>query len=138
MNQILNDAGEERAAPDPRVATVTRVVDGDTVRVRFVSGSERRVRYIGIDAPERDEPCFAQATAANAALLRDGRVRLAFDEDREDRHGRLLAYVYKGRTFVNAELVRLGYATPLVVAPNDRFARQIAAAAREAPRPACE
>ena len=40
------------------------------------------------------------------------RVRLRFDAERRDRYGRLLAYVYRERDglFVNAELVRRGYA----------------------------
>ena len=38
-------------------------------------------------------------------------MRLVFDAERRDDYGRLLAYVYVGDRFVNAELVRRGYAT---------------------------
>ena len=49
-------------------------------------------------------------------------MRLDFDAERRDGYGRLLAYVYVGDLFVNAELVREGYATTLTIPPNDRFA----------------
>ena len=133
MNQIVGEAGHERQAPDPRVATVEQVVDGDTLRVRFVSGEERRLRYIGIDTPERGEPCFDEATAANAALVpRGSEIRLVFDRDRTDRFGRLLAYVHRKRDdlFVNLEMVRDGYAQPLTVEPNTRFKRMFEDAQR--------
>jgi micrococcal nuclease len=49
-------------------------------------------------------------------------VRLVFDAERRDVYGRLLAYVYVGDRFVNAALVRRGYARTLEIAPNTRFA----------------
>jgi micrococcal nuclease len=117
---------------------VVRVVDGDTIHVAL-GGRRERVRYIGVDTPEvtgRDE-CFGQAaTAFNRRLVAGARVRLRTDAERRDRYGRLLAYVHlaaDGR-FVNAEIVRRGYARPLAIAPNVRHARRFAALAREARR----
>jgi micrococcal nuclease len=49
-------------------------------------------------------------------------VRLVFDAERRDVYDRLLAYVYLGDTFVNAELVRRGFARTLTIPPNTRFA----------------
>jgi micrococcal nuclease len=124
-------------------ARVVRVVDGDTVvaRVAGRSGSER-VRYIGIDTPESVKPgtpvqCFAhRAAAANARLVSGERVRLMLDVEQRDRFGRLLAYVYRARdgAFVNAALVRGGYARTLTIPPNVRFAARFAALAAEARR----
>ncbi len=60
-------------------------------------------------------------------------VRLVFDAERRDVYGRLLAYVYlEDDTFVNAELVRRGFATTLTIAPNDRFAERFAELAERA------
>jgi micrococcal nuclease len=109
-----------------------RVIDGDTIRAR-VSGVEERVRYIGIDTPERDQRCFVAATRLNERLLRRGPLRLEFDVDRRDRFGRLLAYVYAGDTFVNLQLVRRGMADPLTIAPNDRHATRFRAAGTLSP-----
>jgi micrococcal nuclease len=117
------------AGPQEREAagTITRVVDGDTVEVELASGSYD-VRYIGIDTPESVTPgepveCFGKrASAANARLVEGERVRLVFDSERRDRYGRLLAYVYAGEVFVNAELVRGGLARTLEIAPNTAHA----------------
>jgi micrococcal nuclease len=122
------------ASSEPARATVLRVTDGDTIRVRLDGGGVERVRYIGIDTPERGR-CFArQATAANARLL-GRRIRLEYDADRRDRYGRLLAYVRgRGGRMVNAELVRGGFAKPLTVAPNVRQAARLGRLARGARR----
>ena len=119
-------------APSVR-AHVARVVDGDTIEVS-IDGAEEDVRYIGIDTPETVKPgtpveCYGpRASTENHRLVEGRTVRLVFDRERRDVYGRLLAYVYTrtkdggdgaGRPrFVNAELVRLGYARTLTIAPN--------------------
>ena len=119
---------------------VLRVVDGDTIRVALRSGVER-VRYIGVDAPESVKPgvpveCFAKrASALNERLVAGERVKLVRDVEERDRYGRLLAYVYRARDglFVNAELVRRGYATVATFPPNvahEREFRRLANRAR--------
>ena len=119
---------------------VVRVVDGDTIKVALRSGEER-VRYIGVDAPESVKPgapveCFAKrASAFNERLVAGERVRLVRDVEERDRYGRLLAYVYRERDglFVNAELVRRGYATVATFPPNvahERDFRRLADRAR--------
>ena len=62
------------------------------------------------------------------------RVRLEPDAEARDRYGRLLAYVFRvedGR-MVNESLVRGGYAIPLTIPPNDRYAERFEHAAEEA------
>jgi micrococcal nuclease len=93
-------------------SVVARVVDGDTIVLR---GGER-VRLIGVDTPEMNDPrpdvralavaaaAFVRATAERKA------VRLEYDWERRDRYGRTLAYVYlEDGTFLNAEIIRQGY-----------------------------
>ena len=61
------------------------------------------------------------------------RVRYSLGVERRDRYGRALAYLYTGDgRFVNLLLVRRGYAQPLTIPPNDRFAARFVAAARRA------
>jgi micrococcal nuclease len=110
-----------------------RVIDGDTIKMDGVGS----VRYIGIDAPERDEPYYDEARRYNEELLSKGAIRLKYGRARFDRYGRTLAYVYvrddAGRTlFVNEELVRAGWAVPLEIPPDVDYAPVFRRAEEEA------
>jgi micrococcal nuclease len=126
------------AAGDVRV---TRVVDGDTIHVA-IGGRDEPVRYIGMDTPESKKPdtpvqCFALAASAeNRRLVAGRRVRLRFDVEHRDRYGRLLAYVYRrpDGLFVNAELVRRGFARQLTIPPDVAHAALFGRLARSARR----
>lgn len=112
------------------VATLIRVVDGDTIRVSL-DGEDTPVRYIGIDTPEPDDADPAQqaladaATAANAALLKGQDLILERDVSDTDRFGRLLRYVWivgdGGLTLVNLELVRQGLALASSYPPDTAY-----------------
>jgi micrococcal nuclease len=130
-----DDAGATATA-DEVSGDVVEVTDGDTIEVSL-DGEIEDVRYIGVDTPEVDPnigvECFgSEASELNRELVEDERVRLVFDAERRDRYGRLLAYVYVGDRFVNAELVRRGYARTLTIEPNDTFAERFARLAQEA------
>jgi micrococcal nuclease len=132
--------GGTSAPAPPGTATLARVVDGDTIRVR-IKGREERVRLVGIDTPESVKPgtpvqCFALAASARtkALLPKGSTVRLVRDVEERDRYGRLLAYVYRARDdlFVNLALAREGYAVVLTVPPNVAHTGEFVAAARDA------
>jgi len=99
-------------------ARVARDVDGDTVAVVFADGAEIDVRLIGIDTPEEFRPgypveCGARAAARSMASMASGRhVTLVTDpsQDRFDRYGRLLAYVYRRSENLNRAQVLRGWA----------------------------
>jgi micrococcal nuclease len=118
-------AEPDEAAPITS-ATVTRVVDGDTV-VLAVGGTDERVRLIGVDAPESVAPnvpqqCFgAEAAAALGELLATGtEVRVVRDAEARDRYDRLLLYLYRSADdlFVNRWLVEAGFADAISYEPN--------------------
>jgi micrococcal nuclease len=132
---VLAACGRTPAEPKPTAAPasgnlpagvdalVKRVVDGDTLEI---SGGER-VRLIGIDTPETKDPkrpvgCYGvEASRFTASLLPAGTpVRLVGDVEQRDKYDRLLAYVYRRSDglFVNAELLRRGYAQLLTIPPN--------------------
>ncbi len=125
------ESGSGAAARAPVSAPVLRVVDGDTIEVGLDGGGED-VRYIGVDTPETVEPgepvqCFGpEASAFNHRLVAGETVLLVFDEELRDAYGRLLAYVYVGDRFVNAALVRGGFARTLEIAPNTTRAAHLA------------
>ena len=123
------DAGSRR---------IVYVYDGDTVKL----DNGERVRLIGIDAPEAHEnekllrdvrhrhingeaqlAMGKEAARFTKALLAGQSVRLEFDVEQRDKYGRLLAYLYlPDGTFVNAKIIREGYAYPLTIPPNVRHA----------------
>ena len=121
------------------VARLARAVDGDTIVVH-ASGRRLTVRLLGIDTPETVKPgtpvqCGGPRASAYDHRLVDGRtVRLVFDRERRDDYGRLLAYVHVGGTFVNAALVRDGYARPYPFRPNTAHAALLARLADRAGR----
>ncbi len=92
---------------------VKQVYDGDTVLLE----DGRRVRYLGINAPEFREPFHLKAKRFNESLVLGREIRLEFDVERADTYDRLLAYVYVINQMVNAELVRQGLAHAFFVGP---------------------
>lgn len=115
-------------------ALVTYVFDGDTIEVEM-NGRSYRLRYIGVDSPEREEPFYREAFDFNRGLVEDQTVTLVRDVSETDQYGRLLRYVYlTDGTFVNGELMRNGMAR-LVTFPPDvtqtDYLRDLQEAARE-------
>lgn len=104
-------------APSGETGTVVQIIDGDTIDVRL-PGGDARVRYIGVNTPERDEVCYSEAAQANRLLVEGKTVRLVRDAENTDRYGRLLRYVYVDNLFVNAALVQQGFAEVVSYPPN--------------------
>ncbi len=125
----------QRTPVAPRACRVDRVVDGDT----FYCRDGLRVRLLGIDAPERSQgAAYGRARGALAALLpRGAEVRREGDAAEgaapgEDRYGRRLAWVWRGETLVNEQLVREGWAVRYTGGPVRRFQPRLRAAERAA------
>jgi len=117
---------------------VKRVVDGDTLQL----ATGERLRLIGIDTPEMHESDKLYRDSRRSGedvkeikrmgkrsyeftrgLLEGKRVRLEFDVEKRDKYDRLLAYVYlSDGTFVNAEIIKAGYASLLSIPPNVKYA----------------
>jgi endonuclease YncB( thermonuclease family) len=99
------------------------VFDGDTLAL----GDGRKVRLLGINTPEighDGKPSEPYAVEARALLERfagpDTRLFLRLDTERHDRYGRLLAHVFaEDGSNLQALLLAAGYATTLVVPPNE-------------------
>lgn len=123
-------------------ATVVRVIDGDTFVVDNGSDKGETVRLIGVDAPETRRSANREighygkeATAYLTQLLADSSILLVYDVGKRDRYRRALAYVYlSDGTFVNADLVRNGYAKVMTIPPNVAHAEWFTKLEREARR----
>ncbi|MBF0485962.1 MAG: thermonuclease family protein [Candidatus Omnitrophica bacterium] len=135
---LLSSVVKAPQSADFENARVVHVYDGDTVKL----DNGEHVRLLGIDAPEMHEnPKLMRDSARSGmdtkTILTMGReayryvkplvdqkqVRLEFDVVRRDKYGRLLAYLYlTDGTFVNAEIIKNGYAYPMTIPPNVRHA----------------
>jgi micrococcal nuclease len=101
----------------PDKGTVTAVYDGDTIKVRLSDGSEKRVRFIGLDTPEIDDPrqeikFFAyMAKRFTFFYLYRKEIKLSYDWQFEDKYGRLLSYVWTEKQgLFNDFILRQGFA----------------------------
>ena len=126
------------AAGSYEAVFVKRVVDGDTLKL----ANGEYVRLIGIDTPEvheceklyRDsrksghdvktiQAMGRRASQFTKSLVEGKIVRFEFDVEKRDKYHRLLAYVYlPDNTFVNAEIIKQGYASIMTYPPNVKYA----------------
>lgn len=127
-----------------------RITDGDTIRIHTADGS-LPVRLIGIDTPETKHPTIGvqpygpEATEHTTRLLTGKPIYIELDLNPYDRYDRLLAYVYTPDengswvapdgtryTQANHAIALAGYAQPLTIQPNSRYADIYAAAVNAA------
>ena len=120
---------------------VTRIIDGDVIQLLY-GGVEKRIRLIGIDAPESriDRKALKDANMSeqdieaivemgakakayvNGLIKRGNFVTIEFDIKEMDRYGRLLCYVYLSNgKMLNEEIVKAGYANVKAIPPNVKY-----------------
>jgi micrococcal nuclease len=128
---------------------VTRIVDGDTIYVRFSNGTEEKVRLIGVDAPEinhptkGEEPFGIESAEYAYNALNNLNGWLEFDLGERDQYGRMLAYFWfekpletseteiRDKMF-NAHLLLHGYARQVIFQPNIKYVEYFSAFVAEA------
>ncbi len=110
-------AESESLANAEATATVTRVMDGDTIQISPTIDGITGLRLIGVDTPETKksncapQPYGVEASAFTTAQLQGQQVGLVFDVEKTDHYDRLLACVYpSGGAMFNDTLLREGYA----------------------------
>jgi len=94
--------------------TVKRVIDGDT----FVLNNKQKVRLLGIDTPEKGEFYYKEATERLKDLVEGKKVLLKKDVSDKDRYGRLLRHVYLDDLWINAIMIKEGYARFVIYRPD--------------------
>jgi endonuclease YncB( thermonuclease family) len=105
------------AIADDTAARVKAVLDGDTV----VLEDGRRVRYLGVNTPEWQEPFSLKAKRLNKSLVEGKTVRLEFDKRKTDGYKRLLAYVFVDGSMVNEKILEEGLGHAFLFPPNDKY-----------------
>jgi micrococcal nuclease len=114
----------------PGFYSVIQIVDGDTIAIDM-NGVEEKIRFIGLDTPEKNHPekpvqCFAQAATEHLEdLMGNSRVRLESDPTNQnrDRYDRLLRYVYlPDGTLLNKQQILDGYGFAYLAFPFTKIA----------------
>ena len=133
---------------------LTRIIDGDVIQALY-GEREKRIRLIGIDAPEsrvnrkakkdkyadmseHDIETFIEMgreakAYVNGLVKRGDMITLEFDLQEMDKYGRLLCYVYLSNgKMLNEEIVKAGYANVMTIPPNVKYKERFLEAYREA------
>lgn len=121
-SKLINKALSSRITqvPAEKFFIVTKVIDGDTIQL----SNGEKVRYIGINTPEKDAECYSkEATDKNTELVLNKKIRLKKDISEKDKYGRLLRYVYVDDIFVNEFLVKEGYAHTATYPPDVSYSK---------------
>ena len=104
-SELTSSSTHSLVCTDCQLVDVTKVVDGDTLDT-----SVGRVRFFGIDTPEKGDQCFTEATNFTRIAAGD-KVRLETGPRRTDSYGRRLAYVYESSgDSIDAQLISGGFA----------------------------
>lgn len=132
--EIPKEATATGSIQEAEMVTVAYVIDGDTISLT----DGRRVRYIGIDAPEiafegNPAKCFGdEAKKENTKYVNGKKVTLEKDVSETDAYGRLLRYVYVDGVSVSEYLVKEGFAKAWNVPPDEKLKEAFMAAELEA------
>jgi len=121
------------APPEGTGERVTRVVDGDTLHVDR-NGKDVTVRLLRVNTTERGQWGYSQGGQQLRRLTQGKSVRLEFEDERKDRYGRELAYVFVGDTNVNVEVVRSGWSKFFTRYGRGKYAEDFVRAEQEARR----
>ena len=110
---------------------VVRVVDGDTV-ILNIDGQRTRVRLIGIDTPEsvaedksRNVKEGKIASEYTKNLLENEKVRVEFDEEKQDVYERKLGYLFLNDEFINEKLLKEGMAKLYTKTTNQKYSERL-------------
>nr|WP_289036864.1 thermonuclease family protein [uncultured Allobacillus sp.] len=96
-------------------ATVTRIVDGDTIEINL-NGTIESVRLLLVDTPETVHPSLPvqkfgpEASSFAKKTLSGKKVQVEYDGPKRDKYGRLLAYLWVDGKNFNEMLLREGLA----------------------------
>lgn len=86
---------------------VTSVTDGDTIKI-----GNQTIRLLGINTPEKGEPYYLEAKEYLSSLILGKEIQLKFGNEKYDKYGRILAYIYLNKTLINLKLIEQGLANP--------------------------
>ena len=131
------DATTLRINPGYTYYDVKKIYDGDTILL----ANGKKVRFLGINTPEvegRNKAVQAGGEEAKHWLqkkLKNKRVRLLTDVEKQDKYDRLLAHIFtEDKQHINLELVKSGLASVNIHPPNLKYTDELLKAELQAER----
>lgn len=91
-------------------ATVTRVVDGDTIKVKNRDGLELTLRLEGIDCPEKKQKYGICSMACLEFMVQAVDMKIEVIHSDVDGFGRVIAKIYAGGIDINKLMITRGLA----------------------------
>jgi len=110
--------------PDGAKKLVTKVIDGDT----FLIEGGYSVRILGIDADEKDYPCYEEAKKGLEVLILGKEVKLEIDNENLDQYCRYLRYVFVDDKNVSLEMIKNGLAVARFSPKNLKYREELVSA----------
>ena len=101
-----SENNEIKEEPDGYSATVVSITDGDTIRVLTKDKEQIRVRFAGIDCPERKQPWGTRAKESLDTLLSGKKVFVEVVD--VDQYERSVARIFVDDVNINRMLVQRG------------------------------
>lgn len=117
---------------------IEKIVDGDTIRI-YKDGKVEKIRLLLVDTPEsvhsqqyKNVKLGTSAYIFTRNFLQGHKVSLEYDEEKIDRYGRTLAYVYRddGKS-LNKALLQASLAKVVLYEPNDKYYNEYKAIERQ-------
>jgi micrococcal nuclease len=108
--------------------TISKVIDGDTVKL----ATGETIRLLGINAPEKGQPYYEEATSRLKELIEGKIVILERDAEDKDQYGRLLRYIFLNNENINVKMIKEGYANVYIIPPNTKYETELREAEDEA------
>ncbi len=96
------------ASADTLTGKVVKVADGDSITVLDSTNTQRRIRFQGIDAPERGQP-YGNASRKHLASLVAGKT-VTVKWDKRDRYRRIVGFVIVDGKDINLVQLKAGMA----------------------------
>lgn len=117
INYDFLDRQLENFLDESEYVHVTRIIDGDTIEI----DNNESIRLLGINTPERKEKYYEEAKEFLENLILNKTIKLEFTNDRYDKYGRVLAYIFLENENINVKIVESGFANYYFYSGRDKY-----------------
>ena len=124
---------------ETREHKITKIIDGDTLKIKTGTLKTRKIRLIGINAPGKGECYFNESKESLTQITKDKNINIEKDISGLDQYNRLLRYIIvinedpeQDNIPVNYYMIRNGFAFYQSSPPDNRYRDLFITAQRQA------